>query len=128
MPCDAVTFRNLFSRIDIALDVVTYNGDTTTCDALWMGVPVVTLAGDAMAGRRGATILNNTGMRHWIAKAPEQYLAIAEACASDIHAMEELRARLRQHKKQSPITDGKRYTRALESACRDIWRQWCNRK
>ncbi|HEX5244916.1 MAG TPA: hypothetical protein VFW23_16785 [Tepidisphaeraceae bacterium] len=53
-------------RIDIASDPLTYNGDTTTCDVLWRGVPAVTLEGDMMASRRGATILNHTGMRDWI--------------------------------------------------------------
>ena len=123
--CDAGAFRHLFNRIDIVLDPLTYNGDTTTCDALWMGVPVVTLAGDTMASRRGATILDNVGMQDWIAKEPGEYVAIAKARTSGFNALEETRAGLRHRMSQSSITDSPRYTLALESAYRDIWRRWC---
>ena len=123
--CKTDEFRDHFNRIDIALDPITYTGETTTCDGFWMGVPVVTLAGDTMAGRRGATALNNMGMHTWIANDQGEYVAIAKTRASDLNALEETRAGLRQRMSQSPITDGPRYTRALEAAYRDIWHQRC---
>lgn len=123
--CNAMEFRNLFNRIDIALDPVTYTGETTTCDGLWMGVPVVSLAGNTMASRRGTTILNNMGINKWIANEPAEYVAIAKSRAFDLDTLEATRAGLRQLMSQSPITDGPRYTRALESAYRDIWQRWC---
>jgi len=119
-------YLRLFSeRIDIALDPFPYNGDTTTCDGLWMGVPQVSLAGNAFVSRRGVSHLSNVGLADLVAKSPEEYLHKAVELANDLTRLAELRSGLRQKMAASPLTDGARYTRALESAYRQIWTAWC---
>ncbi len=113
------------SQIDLALDPSPYTGETTTCDGLWMGVPAVTLTGNSMASRRGASILSNVGLAHWIAQTPEEYVAIAARMAEDLESLSSLRASLRERMRQSPLTDGPRYTGHLEAAYRQIWSAWC---
>ncbi len=114
-----------FNEIDIALDPFPYTGGLTTCEALWMGVPVVTLAGETFAGRHSASHLHNVGLDDWVVETPEDYLAVAERWARDVPALAELRAGLRGRMAASPLCDGARFARNLEAAFRAMWRRWC---
>jgi len=116
---------NLYKRLDIALDTFPYNGATTTCEALWMGVPVLTLAGVRNAGRMGVSLLNAVGMQDWIAESPEQYVAIAAKMAADLPRLASLRADLREHMAVSPLCDGKSFAAKVEAAYRAMWRKYC---
>lgn len=115
---------SLYGRIDIALDTFPYNGTTTTCEALWMGVPVITLAGSAHAARVGYSILNQLGLTDLIAENPETYVSLAKDMARDRERLAHLRARLRARMKSSPLMDAKGFYRDLETAYRNIWRTW----
>jgi predicted O-linked N-acetylglucosamine transferase (SPINDLY family) len=114
-----------YHEIDIALDPFPYNGTTTTCDALWMGVPVVTLAGTTHVMRVGVSLLNHMGLTEWIAGSTEEYVEIAARCAADFQRLAALRRQLRARMTSSPLTDAQAFTRHLESAYRSMWRQWC---
>ena len=115
----------LYSRLDIALDTFPYNGTTTTCEAMWMGVPVITLAAKRHAGRVGVSILSNAGFGEWIAQTPDQYIALAAGLAGDVRKLAALRAGLRQRLSDSPLCDGQAFARKVEAAYREIWRAWC---
>jgi len=104
-----------YGRLDIALDPFPYNGGITTCDALWMGVPVITLAGQTSVGRAGKSILSNIGLTELVAENPEQYIELAEKLA----------AGLRKRMLTSPLMDGAKFTRDLEAIYRRVWREWC---
>ncbi len=100
-------YLQTYHDIDIALDPFPYNGGTTSCDALWMGVPVLTLAGDRSVGRMGASILHALGMDDWITHTTPDYIAQAAHFAADIDALAQLRKNLRPTFKQSPLRDEK---------------------
>jgi predicted O-linked N-acetylglucosamine transferase (SPINDLY family) len=114
-----------YGRIDIALDPFPYNGGITTCDALWMGVPVITLAGNLSVGRAGKSILNNVGLADLVGEKPQQYVDHAVKLAGDIPRLAELRGSLREKMLRSPLMDGSRFTRDLETIYRRVWREWC---
>lgn len=114
-----------YSGIDIGLDPFPYNGTTTTCDALWMGVPVVALAGKAHAGRVGASLLSNLGLTELIADTPEGYIATALRLAAEPEKLNALRSQLRTRMAASPLTDAHRFTKHLEVALLDMWKDWC---
>ncbi|MBI3570209.1 MAG: tetratricopeptide repeat protein [Gammaproteobacteria bacterium] len=116
---------DVYRRIDIALDTFPYNGTTTTCEALWMGVPVVTLAGVRHSGRVGVSLLNAVGLQDWIAGTPEDYIAIATRMAEDIPHLAKLRAGLRQQMAVSLLCYGKGFAAKVETVYREIWRRYC---
>jgi protein O-GlcNAc transferase len=109
-------------RIDIALDCFPYNGTTTTCDALWMGVPVVTLAGGAHVSRVGLSLLQAVGLGELAAGSPNEYVRIATSLAADPERVAELRRDLRQRCIESPLRDEARFTAGFELALRSAWR------
>lgn len=115
----------LYARVDIALDTFPYNGTTTTCEALWMGVPVVTLAGVRHAGRVGASLLTAVGHPEWIAATAEDYLTAAARLAADLDRLQTVRAGLRADVAASTLCDAAGFVRRIESAYLDIWRRWC---
>jgi predicted O-linked N-acetylglucosamine transferase (SPINDLY family) len=115
----------LYEQIDIALDPFPYNGTTTTCEALWMAVPVVTLQGDRHSARVGASLLTQAGMTDWIAKSVDEYVQIALGLAADPAKLLELRRGLRQRLAASRLCDGNAFARKFENAYRSIWRGWC---
>jgi predicted O-linked N-acetylglucosamine transferase (SPINDLY family) len=118
----------LYANIDIALDTFPYNGTTTTCEALWMGVPVVSLAGTAHMSRVGATILRCAGLNEFVAGSMEEYADIAIAIAHDQTRRKSLRAGLRDKLLASPLLDHAGFTRKLERHFRQSWAAWCNRQ
>jgi len=117
----------LYNRVDIGLDPFPYNGTTTTCEALWMGVPVVTLRGDCHAARVGASILTRVGLEKLIAVNEKDYVNRAAELANEFDRLEKLRARIRQRMIVSPLCDSKTFARAVESVYRRIWRSWCEK-
>jgi len=117
-----------FAAVDIALDPFPYAGGATTCDTLWMGVPVVTLAGDFGFSRSGVTILANAGLSHLIAQTAADYVSLARGLACDLEGLARLRRGMRERLRSSPLTDASAYARDLESAYRNIWREWCDRE
>jgi predicted O-linked N-acetylglucosamine transferase (SPINDLY family) len=114
-----------YERVDIALDPFPYNGCTTTLEALWMGVPVVTLAGVLANGRMGVSILSNVGLSQLIAATPNEYVKIAVALAKKRKQLVEIRASLRSKMQASPLCDAKALARAVEAAYQKMWRRWC---
>jgi len=115
----------LYARIDIALDPFPYNGTTTTCEALLMGVPVITLAGDQHPGRVGVSILTNVGHPELIAATEPDYIARATALANDPARRSQLRASLPGKLLASPLCDAPAFARRMESALRSCWSTWC---
>jgi predicted O-linked N-acetylglucosamine transferase (SPINDLY family) len=115
----------LYHRVDIALDTFPYNGHTTTCEALWMGVPVITLAGATHAGRVGVSLLTHAGLPELIADSSEDYVTIAVALAADLAHLQSLRQRLRTQLQRSPLMDALGFTRSLEAAYRGMWIKYC---
>lgn len=114
-----------YRRIDIALDTFPYHGTTTTCEALWMGVPVVVLEGRTHAARVGVSLLNALGLNDWVARSWEGYQALAARRAEDPDELARLRAGLRARMRRSPLMDARAFTRELEEAYRRMWRRWC---
>jgi len=113
-----------YQSIDIALDPFPYGGGTTTCDALWMGVPVVSLRGKTAVGRAGASILNQVNLPKLVANNVEEYVKIAANLAGNLPALAELRRQLRARMRQSPLMDAVGFTRDIEAAFRRMWLQW----
>lgn len=114
-----------FDGVDIALDTTPYGGGTTTFDALWMGVPVLTMAGERPGSRSAASILGALGMEDWIAASEEEYVRLALAHASDPDAIVAMRGTLRQRLRASPLMDEVRFARDVEAVYRELWRAWC---
>jgi predicted O-linked N-acetylglucosamine transferase (SPINDLY family) len=118
-------YLQYFHRIDISLDTLPYNGHTTSLDSLWMGVPVITMAGSTVVGRAGVSELTNLGLAEFIASDADEYVKLASRLASDIERLKRLRSSLREKMKRSPLMDGQRFARNFEAAYRQMWRRWC---
>lgn len=114
-----------FDEIDVVLDCFPYPGMTTSLEALLMGVPVVTLAGDRFVSRIGEAILKTVGHPDWIAGDEDRYVAIAAALAGDRERLAALKGTLRSELLASPFAQPRRFTRGLEAAFREAWRRWC---
>jgi predicted O-linked N-acetylglucosamine transferase (SPINDLY family) len=114
-----------YTQIDIGLDTYPHNGHTTTCDSLWMGIPVITLRGDRYASRMGASVLTRLKLQGFVAETEEAYLQKAVNLAADLDRLQELRLGMRKRVTSSPIYDSKRFANEMESALREIWRVWC---
>jgi len=130
LPSDASSAAHLekYHQLDIALDTFPYNGTTTTCEALWMGIPVIVMDGNTHVSRVGVSQMNNIGLPELIAKSEQDYVRIAVELASDIDRLQSLRAGMRERMLASPLMDAARLTRHLESVYRDIWQQWCQQQ
>ena len=112
-------------EIDIGLDPFPYNGGTTTFEAAWMGVPVITLRGDRFVSRMGENIMMNLGLTECVADSIEAYIASAIALSSDLPRLAALRAGLRERLLNSPLCDDRGFTGDLEAAYRTMWENWC---
>lgn len=122
LPPEATTQAHLsrFAEIDIALDTFPYNGTTTTCEAIWMGVPVVTLAGQAHRSRVGASLLSSVGLGDLVARDPDEYLSVAAGLAADRQRLNIYRRTLRERMQRSPLMDARRLAASLENAYREM--------
>jgi protein O-GlcNAc transferase len=117
---DMAAHRDVYRRVDVGLDTFPYNGTTTTCEALWMGVPVVAMAGSMHAGRVGVSLLSNVGLPGLVSRDEDEYVRIAAGLAGDRVRLAELRAGLRQRLLASPLCDGPGFCRKLERAVREM--------
>jgi protein O-GlcNAc transferase len=117
-----------YGGADIALDTSPYNGTITTCEAMWMGVPVVTLAGEFHMSRVGATLLTALGLEELIARTPDEFVDIATALAGDRERLAALRASMRPRLQASMLLDHAGFTRKIEALMRQAWTQWCDRR
>jgi protein O-GlcNAc transferase len=114
-----------YHRVDIGLDSFPYNGATTTCEALWMGVPVVSFCGETHAARMGRSILNAAGLGELVAESEDDFLRTAVNLAADTARLAQHRASLREQLRASSLMDEATYTRALETLYRQAWQTWC---
>ncbi|MBC7924323.1 MAG: hypothetical protein H7039_01570, partial [Bryobacteraceae bacterium] len=117
----------IIGRADIALDTFPYAGQTTTCECLWMGVPVVTVAGSSHVSRVGAGILTRAGLAELCAEGVGEYESIAVDLAGRVADLCRLRKDLRSRLRQSSVVSGSS-VRELEGCYRAIWRRWCESK
>jgi len=115
----------LYSRIDIGLDTFPYNGTTTTCEALWMGVPVMTLAGDRHSARVGTSLMTRVGLPECVGLDADDFVAKAAALAADPARLSQTRSNLRARMRASTLCDATAFTRELEETYRTLWRHWC---
>ena len=115
----------LYNTIDIALDTFPYHGVTTTCEALWMGVPVITLAGPAYSSRGGVGILSSAGHSELIAGTPDEYIALAAALANDAERLQKMRRNLRKEMTDLPcvMQGGSLF---VWKTVTGMWKGWCN--
>jgi predicted O-linked N-acetylglucosamine transferase (SPINDLY family) len=114
-------YLSLYHRIDLALDPFPCNGMTTTCDALWMGAPVLTLPGATPASRAGLSLLSTIGLGELAASSEEDYVRIAVELAGNLPRLADLRATLRSRMQDSPLMDAPRFARNVEAAYRSMW-------
>jgi predicted O-linked N-acetylglucosamine transferase (SPINDLY family) len=115
----------LYGHMDIALDTFPYHGTTTTCEAMWMGVPVITLAGVAHVARVGVSLLTNVGLPELVATTADEYVQLAVALAADRDRLDRLHSTLRRQMEHSPLMNAPRFARNVEAAYRQTWRNWC---
>jgi protein O-GlcNAc transferase len=118
-------FRALHGRVDIALDPFPFAGGATTCESLWMGVPVVTLAGAFGFARTGVSLLHGIGLESLVAEDVDEYVEIARRTAADPQILRQLRDTLRERILGGGLCDGPRFAAKLEAAYRGMWRVRC---
>jgi predicted O-linked N-acetylglucosamine transferase (SPINDLY family) len=121
----AIEYLRLYNQVDIALDTFPYNGTTTTCDALWMGVPVISRVGQHHASRVGLSILSHVGLGSLAVASSEEYVAKATALAGNPEDLENIRASMRPRMMASPFCHAKTFAQTVESAYRQMWHMWC---
>lgn len=114
-----------YRKVDIALDPFPFTGGTTSAEALWMGVPVLTLAGDSLVSRQGVSILSNVGLTEWIADNTDDYVLKGLDFSRDISKLSQLRSQLRKQVLASPLFDSNRFAHHFAFAMRDMWKSWC---
>ncbi len=114
-----------YNLVDIGLDTFPFNGAATTCEALWMGVPVITVAGTAYHSRVGVSLLSNVGLPEMVSKTSDEYVSTAINLAKDLNRLQSLREHLRDMMICTPLCDAKRFTANLEMCYRRIWVEWC---
>ncbi len=116
---------SFYSHIDIALDTYPYNGATTTCEALWMGVPVVSCCGKTHPSRMGLSILSTVGLADWVSDTPDGLVQTAVALAQDLPRLQMLRSSIREQMQRSPLMQAETFTRHLEQLYRQAWADYC---
>lgn len=120
-----LSYLALYHRVDVLLDTFPWTGHVTTCEALWMGVPVLTLRGDRHSARLSASMLTHLGLGDWVAEGPEAFVARAVRWSADSSPLTPLRAGLRERMRRSPLCDGRLFARGLEEAYGALWRRRC---
>ncbi|MEA2754455.1 MAG: hypothetical protein QOJ54_744, partial [Aliidongia sp.] len=126
LPQDAGATAHLarYHELDLALDPFPYNGTTTTCEALWMGVPVLTLTGSTHAGRVGTSLLTRLGLDSLVTTDEAGYVAAAVRLAADLSSLASLRAGLRMRLTRSSLCDAGGFAREIETAYRRMWQRY----
>ena len=119
-------YLRFYHDVDLGLDTLPYNGHTTSLDALWMGVPIVTRIGDTCVGRAGLSQLFHLDLLDLVAHSDAAFVAIAAALATDLERLRALRATLRETMQRSPLMDAARFARCIEQAYRGAWRAHCS--
>jgi len=119
-------FQRMLQQVDLTLDPFPINGATTTCESLWLGVPVLTLVGERFLTRAGLSVLSAAQLPDFAAATMESYIKTATLLANNLPLLANIRAGLREHLRISPLLDQLRFTRNLEGIYRDVWRRWCN--
>ena len=114
-----------YNEIDIGLDPLIYNGTTTTCEALWMGVPVISMIGDRHAARVGYDLLSRVGLSELATSDTASYVATAVKLAADLPRLAQIRRELRERMRRSSLCDAPHFAKQFELGLRDIWREWC---
>lgn len=127
-PSNLGAYLAAYAEVDFILDTFPYPGGTTTCEALWMGVPTLTLAGDSLLSRQGASLLTAAGLADWVAENEDDYVAKAVLHATDLERLSSLRGKLRQQVMASPLFDAPRFAKNLETALWGMWSQWQERQ
>jgi protein O-GlcNAc transferase len=115
----------VYRYVDVSLDTTPWSGHTTTCESLWMGVPMITLYGARHAARMGASVLTSLGLTDLIARTPDEFIDIGVRLAGNIDQLLRLRTELRERMGSSALCDGAAFTRALEQTYRTLWQRWC---
>jgi predicted O-linked N-acetylglucosamine transferase (SPINDLY family) len=118
-------YLELYQELDVALDTFPYNGHTTSLDALWMGVPVVSLAGERTVSRAGWSQLSNLGLSELAVFTDDEFVKIAVRLARDLPRLAALRSTLRACLERSVLMDAPRFARSIEAAYRSMWQRWC---
>jgi protein O-GlcNAc transferase len=118
-------FMGEYGHVDIVLDPFPYSGGLTTCEALWMGVPTITLPGEIFASRHSASHMSNAGLPDWVTGSVAEYIEMAVTRAADVPALATLRASLRETVRRSPLCDAPRFGQNLGAALRRAWQVWC---
>ena len=113
------------SALDIALDTYPYHGTTTTCDALWMGVPVISMVGRHHACRVGLSILTRVGLEFFAALTRNEYIARATALAHNLEALVDIRFSMRRRMTESTLCNAGAFAHNVEEAYREMWHKWC---
>ena len=119
-------YLEFFNQVDIVLDTFPFNGGTTTCHSLWMGVPVVSLAGRTSVSRVGSSVLRNVGLGELAAETSDEFVEAAVKLAGDKARLETLRSSLRARIEKSPLRDERAFVQQLEDGYRQMWRNWCD--
>ena len=123
--CD---YLELYHRIDIGLDTFPYNGHTTSLDALWMGVPVISRTGSTVVSRAGLSLMTNLGLPELVAETNDQFVHLATSLANDRKRLVTLRSGLRERMRRSPLMDAARFAKNMEDAYRLMWQSWCEKR
>jgi predicted O-linked N-acetylglucosamine transferase (SPINDLY family) len=114
-----------YGHIDLALDCYPYHGTTTSCEAMWMGVPSIVLIGPTHVSRVGLSLLTNLGLSEFAAMSNDQFVEIAVSAAKDLDRLAEVRRTMRERMRSSPLMDVQGFCREIEDAYREMWRKWC---
>jgi predicted O-linked N-acetylglucosamine transferase (SPINDLY family) len=122
---DKDAYLSVYQSIDIGLDPFPWNGHVTTCEALWMGVPVITMRGPAHRGRLAASVLHQVGLDELVAESEDDYIRIAAELADDRKRLSLLRARMRNQVAESILCNGTVFAESIEKVYREIWSRWC---
>jgi protein O-GlcNAc transferase len=126
MLADSNEHLDAYNRIDIALDTYPYNGATTTLEALWMGVPVISLAGWRTASCYGLSFLSTLGYGEFATSTPEQFVQTARDLAADLPRLAKIRGQLREQLERSPLCDESGFAQVVEAAYHEMWNRWCS--
>lgn len=122
-PAHREAYLASYADVDVVLDTFPYTGGTTTCEALWMGVPTLTLSGGSMLGRQGQALLHAAGLSEWVARDDDDYVRKAVGMTTDREALARLRGELREKVRVSPLCDAPRFASHLATALHGMWQE-----